>query len=49
MTLATKLNVTKEMKVRVVAKPASVDLSDLATTPAASAQGIIASFSGATC
>jgi hypothetical protein len=41
-TLAKKLNLRQGMKVRVLAKPVNVDLSGLAVTRAATAEGIIA-------
>ena len=40
--LTRKLNLKKDRKVRVLAKPAEVDLSGLTITPSAQADGIIA-------
>jgi hypothetical protein len=40
--LAKKLNLKKDMKLRVLAKPVNLDLSGLALTSSAKAEGIIA-------
>ena|SRR5437588_10003040 len=40
--LVKKLNLKKDMKVRVLAKPVEVDLSGLAITQSAKAEGVIA-------
>ena|SRR2546423_4711446 len=40
--LAKKLNLKKDMKLRVLAKPVNLDLSGLAVTSSAKAEGIIA-------
>ncbi|WP_164007026.1 hypothetical protein [Pyxidicoccus trucidator] len=41
MSLAKKLNLKEGMKVRVVGKPAGVDLDDVTTTTSAKADGIL--------
>jgi hypothetical protein len=41
MGLANKLNLKQGMKVRVVGKPAGLDLDDVATTTSAQAEGVL--------
>lgn len=41
MSLARKLNLKDGMKLRVVGKPAGVDLGDVATTTSANAEGVL--------
>ena len=41
MSLAKKLNLKEGMKVRVVGKPANVDLDDVVTTPSAKAEALL--------
>jgi phage-related baseplate assembly protein len=41
MSLAKKLNLKEGMKVRVLGKPADMDLGDLATTTSAKAEGVL--------
>ncbi|WP_233576838.1 hypothetical protein [Citreicoccus inhibens] len=44
MSLAKKLNLKDGMKLRVVGKPANVDLGDVAVTPSAKAEGLLVFF-----